>query len=170
MEELTNRAEEIFCAAMPMGPEERRAYLGGACAEDAGLRARVEQMLSRSAKAEHFFQEGQLGVDLAQYAGELALGAQTDAFLDLDPEIGNQLVRYKLIEKLGEGGCGVVYLAEQEKPVRRPVAFKIIKLGMDTKSFIARFNAERQVLAMMDHTNVARVLDAGATEKAGPTL
>jgi serine/threonine protein kinase len=85
-----------------------------------------------------------------------------------DDEVEKQIGPYKLVERLGEGGCGVVYLAEQEKPVRRQVAFKIIKLGMDTKSFIARFNAERQALAMMDHPNIARVLDAGATETGRP--
>ncbi len=75
---------------------------------------------------------------------------------------------YKLLQKIGEGGCGVVYMAEQEKPVRRRVALKIIKLGMDTKNVIARFEAERQALALMDHPNIARVLDAGATETGRP--
>src|SRR6185369_9570345 len=72
--------------------------------------------------------------------------------------------RYKILQKLGEGGCGVVYMAEQEEPVRRRVALKVIKLGMDTKQVIARFEAERQALALMDHPNIAKVLDAGATE------
>ena len=75
---------------------------------------------------------------------------------------------YKLLQKLGEGGCGVVYMAEQEQPIRRRVALKIIKLGMDTKNVIARFEAERQALALMDHPNIARVLDAGATETGRP--
>jgi len=77
---------------------------------------------------------------------------------------GDRLGRYKLLQQIGEGGCGVVYLAEQEEPVRRRVALKVIKLGMDTKSVIARFEAERQALALMDHPNIAKVLDAGATE------
>jgi serine/threonine protein kinase len=76
--------------------------------------------------------------------------------------------RYKLLQQIGEGGCGVVYMAEQEEPVRRRVALKVIKLGMDTKSVIARFEAERQALAMMDHPNIAKVLDAGATETGRP--
>ncbi|HVR36995.1 MAG TPA: protein kinase, partial [Methylomirabilota bacterium] len=71
--------------------------------------------------------------------------------------------RYKLLEKVGEGGCGVVYVAEQTEPVRRRVALKVIKLGMDTKQIVARFEAERQALAMMDHPNIAKVLDAGMT-------
>jgi len=82
--------------------------------------------------------------------------------------IGTRIGRYKLLEKIGEGGCGVVYMAEQEEPVRRRVALKIIKLGMETKSVIARFEAERQALAMMDHPNIARVFDAGATDRGPP--
>jgi len=81
---------------------------------------------------------------------------------------GEQIGPYKLLQKLGEGGCGVVYMVEQQVPVRRRVALKVIKLGMDTKSVIARFEAERQALALMDHPNIAKVLDAGATEKGRP--
>ena len=81
---------------------------------------------------------------------------------------GDKLGRYKLLQQIGEGGCGVVYMAEQEEPVRRRVALKVIKLGMDTKSVIARFEAERQALALMDHPNIAKVLDAGATETGRP--
>jgi serine/threonine protein kinase len=76
--------------------------------------------------------------------------------------------RYKLLQQIGEGGCGVVYMAEQEEPVRRRVALKVIKLGMDTREIIARFEAERQALALMDHVNIAKVLDAGATETGRP--
>ena len=85
-----------------------------------------------------------------------------------DETLGSRIGPYKLLQKIGEGGCGVVYMAEQEQPVRRRVALKIIKLGMDTKNVIARFEAERQALAMMDHPNIARVLDAGATETGRP--
>jgi serine/threonine protein kinase/tetratricopeptide (TPR) repeat protein len=86
----------------------------------------------------------------------------------LPPEkAGDRIGRYKLLQQIGEGGCGVVYMAEQEEPVRRRVALKIIKLGMDTKSVIARFEAERQALAMMDHPNIAKVFDAGVTGAGG---
>jgi len=85
-----------------------------------------------------------------------------------DEEVGQTLGRYKLTEQIGEGGCGVVYVAEQTEPVRRRVALKIIKLGMDTKQVVARFEGERQALAMMDHPNIARVLDAGATDSGRP--
>src|SRR5262249_29216557 len=81
-----------------------------------------------------------------------------------DEAVGQKIGRYKILEKVGEGGCGVVYVAEQSEPVRRRVALKVIKLGMDTKEVIARFEAERQALAMMDHPNIAKVLDAGTTE------
>jgi tRNA A-37 threonylcarbamoyl transferase component Bud32/tetratricopeptide (TPR) repeat protein len=85
-----------------------------------------------------------------------------------DEAVGQTLGRYKLLEKVGEGGCGIVYVAEQTEPVRRRVALKVIKLGMDTKAVVARFEAERQALAMMDHPNIAKVLDAGATEMGRP--
>lgn len=81
---------------------------------------------------------------------------------------GDRIGRFKLLEKLGEGGCGVVYMAEQEEPVRRRVALKVVKLGMDTKEVIARFEAERQALVLMDHPNIAKVFDAGATETGRP--
>src|SRR5690349_22023872 len=82
--------------------------------------------------------------------------------------LGERIGRYKLLQRIGEGGCGAVYMAEQEEPVRRRVALKVIKLGMDTRSVIARFEAERQALALMDHPNIAKVLDAGATETGRP--
>ena len=81
---------------------------------------------------------------------------------------GEVIDRYKLLQKIGEGGMGVVYMAEQEEPIRRRVALKIIKLGMDTRQVVARFEAERQALALMDHPNIAKVLDAGATESGRP--
>ncbi|HEX3798437.1 MAG TPA: serine/threonine-protein kinase [Verrucomicrobiae bacterium] len=94
--------------------------------------------------------------------------AESDAAESLSLKIGERIGRYKLLEQLGEGGCGIVFLAEQEEPVRRHVALKIIKLGMDTQQVIARFEAERQVLALLDHPNIAKVLDAGATETGRP--
>jgi eukaryotic-like serine/threonine-protein kinase len=91
-----------------------------------------------------------------------------DLVKDEDEAVGKTVGRYKILEKVGEGGCGVVYVAEQTEPVRRRVALKVIKLGMDTKQVIARFEAERQALAMMDHPNIAKVLDAGTTEIGRP--
>src|SRR5207244_1493745 len=86
----------------------------------------------------------------------------------LAEKTGDRIERYRLLQEIGEGGCGVVYMAEQQEPVRRRVALKIIKLGMDTRQVVARFEAERQALALMDHPNIAKVLDAGATESGRP--
>src|SRR3974390_1856542 len=86
----------------------------------------------------------------------------------VDEPLGQTLGRYKLLEKVGEGGFGVVYVAEQKEPVKRRVALKIIKLGMDTRQVVARFEAEHQALALMDHPNIAKVLDAGATDSGRP--
>src|SRR5258707_4202422 len=81
-----------------------------------------------------------------------------------EERLGTRIGCYKLLQKIGEGGCGIVYMAEQSEPVRRRVALKVIKLGMDTRQVVARFEAERQALALMDHPNIAKVFDAGATE------
>src|ERR1043166_8014557 len=88
--------------------------------------------------------------------------------LPVTEQAGDRIGRYKLLQQLGEGGCGIVYMAEQEEPVRRRVAVKVIKLGMDTKSVIARFEAERQALAIMDHPNIAKFFDAGVTPNGRP--
>jgi len=88
--------------------------------------------------------------------------------LPVSEKPGDRIGRYKLLQDIGEGGFGVVYMAEQEEPVRRRVALKVIKLGMDTKQVIARFEAERQALALMDHPSIAKVFDAGATESGRP--
>src|SRR5215831_4839206 len=94
--------------------------------------------------------------------------SETLPIFQISETSGTRIGRYKLLEQIGEGGFGVVWMAEQEEPVHRRVALKIIKLGMDTKQVIARFEAERQALAMMDHPNIARVLDAGATDTGRP--
>jgi serine/threonine protein kinase/Flp pilus assembly protein TadD len=97
-----------------------------------------------------------------------ASGPEGTVVMPAMEKAGDRIGRYKILQQIGEGGCGVVYMAEQEQPVRRRVALKIIKLGMDTKSVIARFEAERQALALMDHPNIAKVLDAGATDTGRP--
>src|SRR5881409_3478468 len=106
---------------------------------------------------------------LDQACGQDAvLRRKIDDLLRAHEKAGDRIGRYKLVEKIGEGGCGIVYLAEQEEPLRRRVALKVIRLGMDTQSVIARFEAERQALALMDHPNIARVFDAGATDGGRP--
>jgi serine/threonine protein kinase len=155
-----SREEALFALALGKPETERAAWLDRECADDAQLRARLEALL-----AAHDEQGGPLGVEPEALPSSLRLDLS-----GLPPAegVGQTIGRYKLLEKLGEGGCGIVYVAEQTEPVRRRVALKVIKLGMDTKEVIARFEAERQALALMDHPNIARVLDAGATETGRP--
>jgi WD40 repeat protein/serine/threonine protein kinase len=152
------REETLFDAARQLtNPAERRVFLNSACAGDPALLERLEVMLARQEQADRFFLEGQAALVPPRLAG-------TGEF-----EIPGCIIgKYKLLEKIGEGGYGIVYRAEQQEPVRRTVALKVIKLGMDTRSVVARFEAERQALALMDHPNIARVLDAGATETGRP--
>ena len=164
--------EEAICFAALNVPDAalRATFLERACAGDARLRSAVEELLLAHAGAEDFFAQGRAAVNApaldAQTAAALRSAAAEMDFTD--EQIGSRVGRYQLLQKIGEGGCGMVYLAEQQEPVRRQVALKVIKLGMDTKSVIARFEAERQALALMDHPNIARVLDAGATDTGRP--
>ncbi|MHC5023448.1 MAG: tetratricopeptide repeat protein [Planctomycetota bacterium] len=161
---MNNRltAEEIFHAAREkLDPAERAGYLEGACGNDVSLRAKVDALLKADAEAGDFLRT----TDGAPQSS--ASGAPTLAVAPRE-QPGEVIGRYKLLQQIGEGGFGVVYMAEQERPVRRKVALKIIKLGMDTNQVIARFEAERQALAMMDHPNIAKVLDAGATDTGRP--
>ncbi|HON91474.1 MAG TPA: protein kinase [Sedimentisphaerales bacterium] len=148
--------EAIYYEALGKTPSEREAYLQAVCGDNAPLLARVQTLLKA-----HAIQDGFLESTPWDRAVEPAEFVVTEA-------PGTVIGRYKLLEKIGEGGMAVVYMAEQERPIRRRVALKIIKLGMDTRQVIARFEAERQALAMMDHPNIAKVLDAGATETGRP--
>lgn len=151
-----SRVEEIFFSALDRGTEqERAAYLDEVCKGDDSLRSRVQKLLDASPK---------LGSFLQRDAGDIV--ATTDQPITEKP--GAQIGPYKIREQIGEGGFGAVFVAEQTKPVRRNVALKVIKPGMDTKEVIARFEAERQALALMDHPNVAKVLDAGTTDSGRP--
>ncbi|MGP8239656.1 MAG: protein kinase domain-containing protein [Limisphaerales bacterium] len=153
------REEAIVNGALQLPPAQRASYLASACAGDAVLRERVEELLEEREKA----------AAPAQAAPPPADARQTIVLsFPLAEKPGDRLGRYKLLQQIGEGGCGVVYMADQEEPVRRRVALKIIKLGMDTRNVIARFEAERQALAMMDHPNIAKVLDVGATDSGRP--
>lgn len=145
---MPNREQEIFNAALERSTDaERAAFLDSACADWPEGRARIEVLLQAAAAAGGFL-------------------ADEEAPVREGP--GARIGRYRLQELVGEGGFGAVYRAEQDQPVRRTVALKIIKLGMDTRAVMARFEAERQALALMDHPNIARVLDAGATETGRP--
>ncbi|MBS0187467.1 MAG: serine/threonine protein kinase [Planctomycetes bacterium] len=154
------KLRELFDSAMQRPAPERAAFLQEACAGDTLLRDRLEQLI-KAAEAD--------GTFLSAPTGELGTTARAHRHsMPLVEAPGTRIGLYKLLQLIGEGGFGSVFLAEQEKPVRRRVALKILKLGMDTKSIIARFEAERQALALMDHPHIARVLDAGATESGRP--
>jgi eukaryotic-like serine/threonine-protein kinase len=167
MNPLKQKEDTVLYAAINMDDTaQRRAFLDQACAENTTLRGTVEKKLAARDDAEIFFAKARSALSLPPE--ELPPTADELLEINLDERIGTQIGAYKLLQKIGEGGCGVVYMAEQEKPVRRRVALKVIKLGMDTKNVIARFAAERQALALMDHPNIARVLDAGATDTGRP--
>ena len=151
------RANDLFLKALAMRSlGERPEYLNEACAGDAALRAEVEALLEASAKAGSFLQ-----------SPAHLLGTTIDALASAEAA-GTVIGPYKLLQQIGEGGMGTVFMAEQTEPVKRKVALKVIKAGMDSRQVIARFEAERQALAMMDHVNIARVLDGGTTENGRP--
>ena len=159
----------FFAALHVTDAEQRKVFLDQACLDNPGLRSVVEEMLASQEDADRWIDRGYTALVLSaeELPDAVPDGAAGKGEL-ADDRIGKRIDRYTIVQCLGEGGCGVVYLAEQEAPVKRLVALKVIKLGMDTRSVIARFDAERQALAMMDHPNIARVLDAGATDTGRP--
>ena len=145
-----NKTEEIFCAALEITSEsERESFLQEACGDDQELRSEVDKLLAADRAAGNFMPE-------------TADGEQPNH--QPDTRIGN----YQLREKIGEGGMGEVWVAKQSEPVKRRVALKLIKTGMDSKAVLKRFEQERQALALMDHPNIARVLDGGLTPSGQP--
>ena len=156
MKPLTER--EIFLEALEMTtPEARAAYLQGVCGRDVTLRRKVDELLK-----EHYSNDSLL-------AGSALDGERPGIVQPRASEAPAQMIgRYKLLERIGEGGFGEVWVAEQREPVKRRVALKIIKLGMDSRQVVARFEAERQALAMMDHANIAKIFDAGVTDNGRP--
>ncbi|UCG58179.1 MAG: serine/threonine protein kinase, partial [Phycisphaerales bacterium] len=149
--------ETIFKAAVKLkSPAERAAYIKTACGDNADLLARIEALLKAHEQDGSFLESPLLAPNITFGESPVTEGP------------GTVIGRYRLLEKIGEGGMAVVYMAEQQEPIRRKVALKIIKLGMDTKQVIARFEAERQALAMMEHASIAKVLDAGATDTGRP--
>src|SRR6516225_4845905 len=138
MDSAKAEPEDIFCDALELASSaERAAYLDRACGDDADLRRRVQRLLEAHAAADSFLA-----------AGPAVAAATTDLVTEAP---GTVIGPYKLLEQIGEGGFGVVFMAEQQHPVRRKVALKVLKPGMDTRQVIARFEAERQALALMDH-------------------
>ena len=151
MNKLPAHADTLFSDALALPAEERVRFLARACGADGDL--------------------------LTELISLVAAHERSGSVLDLPPAVrpalaeeieGAWVGRYQLLRRLGEGGCGVVWLAQQQEPIRRQVALKVIKLGMDTKAVVARFEAERQALAMMDHPGIARVFDAGTTPAGRP--
>ncbi|WZP00844.1 serine/threonine-protein kinase [Isosphaeraceae bacterium EP7] len=158
MQKAAPNVEDIFSAALELqAPEARSAFLDRVCG-DTGLRRDVEQLLALDAGANDF---------LEAPAAMPTVTAAHESHLAIE-EVGTVIGPYKLLEAVGEGGMGTVYMAEQTEPVRRRVALKVIKPGMDSKQVVARFEAERQALAMMDHPNIAKVHDAGTTPSGRP--
>ncbi len=159
-----NELRRLFDLVIAAPAGERGAILERECRGDAGLRKRIQAMIA-AAEDEVFLSEAT--ADVMPSAGKLPTVASRNSAALLEGP-GTRIGPYKLLQLIGEGGFGSVFMAEQERPVARKVALKIIKLGMDTRAVIARFEAERQALAMMDHPNIARVLDVGATETGRP--
>jgi serine/threonine protein kinase len=155
--DLAARAAATFNSALDRPIGERAAFVAGECVGDDELHQHVRRLLAAHEGAGGFLGEPPMASEIEE---ELARHKPEEA--------GDRIGPYKLMEQIGEGGFGTVWVADQEKPVRRRVALKIIKLGMDTKEVIARFEQERQALAMMDHANIAKVLDAGATQFGRP--
>src|SRR5262249_31522588 len=154
---------DIFIAALQQDdPAQRQAYLDGACADQPDLRQQVEHLLRLYQDAGSFLEQPAVP---APATGPFPEAAERAASRDVP---STMIGPYKLVEPIGGGGMGTVWLAQQTEPVKRQVAVKLIKAGMDSRQVIARFEAERQALALMDHTNTARVLDGGTTSSGRP--
>ena len=150
---------EIFSDALELtDPQARNRFLDEACRAGSVQRLRIEALLRNAAQASRYLESPLSGSHPTE-------PPTLDSPLAERP--GTQIGPYKLLQQIGEGGMGVVWMAEQTEPVHRKVALKVIKPGMDSRQVVARFEAERQALAMMDHVNIARVLDAGTTPAAG---
>ena len=162
------QARDLFLAALDMDQAaDRASFLNSACGGDDQLRQRVEELLAARDELGDFMRNTALA-DPGP-ASSMGLGSvQGEEGAPMASLVGERIGRYKLLERIGEGGCGAVYRAGQEEPIRRSVALKVIKPGMGTQSVISRFEAERQALALMDHPNIAKVLDAGTTEGGRP--
>src|SRR5437773_2374111 len=153
------RANDLFLKGLEMrSAGERQEYLDAACAGDPALRAEVESLLEASARAGSFLE--------APAPRPVATVDQQS----IREGPGTVIGPYKLLQQIGEGGMGTVFLAEQTRPVQRKVALKVIKPGLVSRQVIARFEAERQALALMDHPNIAKVLDAGTTDAGRPSF
>ena len=163
MDPTEAKAEQVLADVLELPAADRASASDRACGDNRALRARVQELLDAFSQAGGFLADPT--IDPLAVPPPL----EPDRTTPLAPERpGTRIGRYKLLQQVGEGGFGIVFMAEQEHPVRRQVAIKVIKLGMDTREVVARFEAERQALAMMDHPNIAKVLDAGSTDAGRP--
>ena len=154
---MTSESHKLFLQALDLDPGERDAFLAEACGDDAELRLELQRLLVDAERADSFFGDTE--------GATLGTGEQAETYTEKE---GDEIGPYTLRQQIGEGGFGTVWMAEQSEPISRMVALKVIKAGMDTKQVLARFEAERQAVAMMDHPNIAKVLDAGATSTGRP--
>ncbi|MEM7164176.1 MAG: serine/threonine-protein kinase [Planctomycetota bacterium] len=167
MSDESQRVQSIFDAALNAESERRATVLAQLCKGDKALRARVEELLAaHDAAPDSFLDDANIDLDVAAFADAPSEGLESEAHLA--SHIRDQIGPYEIERPLGTGGMGAVYLAQQREPIQRPVALKVIKLGMDTERVVARFEAERQALALMDSPYIAKVFDAGATESGRP--
>jgi serine/threonine protein kinase/tetratricopeptide (TPR) repeat protein len=165
--ELWHQVEEIFQRALELDESRRAEFVQHSCGEDEQLRQEVESLLSHDKQAGQFIDSPAL-----EFVGQLIANHQDErklsSTLDLAGTVGTTIGRYHLLQKVGEGGMGEVWLAEQQEPLRRRVALKLVKAGMNTREVILRFESERQALALMDHPTIAKVFDAGSTGQGAP--
>ena len=164
---MAGKLQEIFEHVIDLDHTQREAYLASACGDDVALRKEIDALLRAHDGAAKFMASPTAG-SLVESTPNADSSMAATFIAPIRESPGTRIGPYKLLQLIGEGGFGSVFMAEQEKPVVRKVALKIIKLGMDTHQVVARFEQERQALAMMDHPNIARVLDAGATETGRP--
>lgn len=168
MSEIDPKARDLFLQVLDQQPEAVVPFLDDACGDNAELRRRVQQLLDAHKEAGNFLAPSEMEETNIQSAVAAGPDGFTETTNRTNPESGTSIGPYKLLEPIGEGGMGTVWVASQSKPLKRKVAIKLIKPGMDSGQVLARFEAERQALAMMDHPNIARVLDGGMTEQGRP--
>ncbi len=158
-----DQEKQLFLAALELPtPAERNAFLRGACSDDADLLRRLTVLVAKHDQSQGPLDQRPSGLEL-RVSGEEATLVQP-----LVETVGTEIGPYKLLQQIGEGGMGSIFMADQQRPINRRVALKIIKPGMDTRQILARFEAERQALSLMDHPNIAKVLDAGTTSSGRP--
>ena len=162
--------KELFLAALAVAPADRAAWLDRECDQDVELRRRVELMLAAHDTPQSLLDHLAPAAEPLRGATGAFAEPEVDSPASAEAEAVGVLIagRYKLVEEIGEGGMGCVWMAQQTAPVKRLVALKVIKPGMDSRQVLARFEQERQALALMDHPNIAKVLDAGTTATGRP--